>query len=84
VDAFIKKNTLERFGPVRQVRPELVFEIAFEGVGESARHKSGMAVRFPRISCWRKDKKPNDANTLEDLRALATIPVLATINPTSR
>ncbi len=71
VDAFVKKNTLERFGPVRQVRPELVFEIAFEGLGPSSRHKSGMAVRFPRIARWRHDKKAEEANTLEDLKRLA-------------
>ncbi|GAB2763748.1 ATP-dependent DNA ligase [Salinimicrobium soli] len=70
VDAFIKKNTLERFGPVRSVKPELVFEIAFEGIAESGRHKSGVATRFPRIFRWRKDKKPGEANTLEDLKAL--------------
>ena len=70
VDAFIKKNTLERFGPVRSVRPELVFEIAFEGIAISKRHKSGVATRFPRILRWRKDKKPEEANKLDDLKAL--------------
>lgn len=70
VDAFVKKNTIERFGPVRQVKPELVFEIAFEGIGASTRHKSGVAVRFPRIARWRKDKKPQEANTLDDLKAM--------------
>ena len=70
VDNFIKKNTLERFGPVRQVTPELVFEIAFEGIAESKRHKSGIAVRFPRILRWRQDKKITEANTLDDLKAL--------------
>lgn len=70
VDAFVKKNTLERFGPVRQVEPKLVFEIAFEGISASTRHKSGVAVRFPRIVRWRRDKQPEDANKLEDLRAL--------------
>jgi len=70
VDAFIKKNTVDRFGPVRSVIPELVFEIAFEGIAKSSRHKSGMAVRFPRIHRWRTDKNPNEANSLEDLRAL--------------
>lgn len=70
VDAFVKKNTLERFGPVRQVEPQLVFEIAFEGISESTRHKSGVAVRFPRIVRWRKDKLPKDANTLDDLKQL--------------
>lgn len=70
VDAFVKKNTLERFGPVRTVKAELVFEIAFEGIQDSPRHKSGIALRFPRISRWRKDKPKEEANTLEDLKAL--------------
>ncbi|MEM8764087.1 MAG: ATP-dependent DNA ligase [Bacteroidota bacterium] len=70
VDAWIKKNTLERFGPVRSVTPHHIFEIAFEGIAHSKRHKSGIATRFPRILRWRKDKKIEEANTLEDLRAL--------------
>ncbi len=70
VDAFVKKNTVERFGPVRKVTPQLVFEIAFEGVGSSTRHKSGVAVRFPRIARWRHDKKIEEANTLDDLKAM--------------
>lgn len=70
VDAIIKKTTLERFGPVRSVEPTLVFELAFEGIAFSNRHKSGVAVRFPRIVRWRKDKSIGDANTLEDLKAL--------------
>ena len=67
VDKFIKANTLERFGPVRSVTPTLVFEIAFEGISHSKRHKSGVATRFPRILRWRQDKKIEDANTLQDL-----------------
>lgn len=74
VDTFVKKNTVERFGPVRQVKPELVFEIAFEGISASTRHKSGLAVRFPRIARWRHDKPAEEANTLEDLRRLGNIP----------
>lgn len=70
VDAWIKKNTLERFGPVRSVTPQLVFEIAFEGIAESKRHKSGYATRFPRILRWRQDKKIEEANKLEDLKSL--------------
>jgi DNA ligase-1 len=70
VDAFVKKNSLEKFGPVRTVKPELVFEIAFEGIAASNRHKSGVALRFPRISRWRTDKLPNDINTLEDLKKM--------------
>ncbi|WP_281235232.1 ATP-dependent DNA ligase [Flavobacterium gelatinilyticum] len=68
VDDFIKKNTLERFGPVRSVTPELVFEIGFEGISLSKRHKSGVATRFPRILRWRHDKKIEDANSIEDLK----------------
>jgi len=70
VDAFVKKNTLERFGPVRSVKAELVFEIAFEGIQKSSRHKSGIALRFPRISRWRQDKPASEANTLDDLEAM--------------
>lgn len=67
VDSWIKKHTKEKFGPVRSVTPELVFEIAFEGINPSPRHKSGIALRFPRILRWRKDKKIQDANHKEDL-----------------
>ncbi|MDT0643164.1 ATP-dependent DNA ligase [Zunongwangia sp. F363] len=70
LDAWIKRNTLERFGPVRSVVPHHVFEVAFEGIAESKRHKSGVATRFPRILRWRTDKKIEEANTLEDLKAL--------------
>jgi DNA ligase-1 len=70
VDSWIKKNTIEKFGPVRSVKAELVFEIAFEGINESGRHKSGVAVRFPRISRWRRDKKKDEINTKQDLLQL--------------
>jgi DNA ligase-1 len=70
VDAFIKANTIERFGPVRTVRPELVFEIGFEGIARSKRHKSGVAVRFPRILRWRRDKQASEADTLECLEGM--------------
>jgi DNA ligase-1 len=70
VDAFVRRNTLEKFGPVRTVRPELVFELAFEGIQRSTRHKSGIAVRFPRMARWRTDKRPDQADTLETVRAL--------------
>ena len=73
VDRFIKKNTLEKFGPVRTVKAELVFEIGFEGIQASSRHKSGIALRFPRILRWRKDKKAEEANTLEDAKLLLNI-----------
>jgi DNA ligase-1 len=70
VDYFIKRNTLEKFGPVRTVKPELVFEIGFEGINRSTRHKSGIALRFPRILRWRHDKPKEEADTLENLKAL--------------
>jgi len=70
VNSFVNKNAIEKFGPVRTVKPELVFEIAFEGIAESKRHKAGLALRFPRIARWRKDKKADEINTLDDLRQL--------------
>lgn len=70
VDYFVKRNTLEKFGPVRTVKPELVFEIGFEGINRSTRHKSGIALRFPRILRWRHDKPKEEADTLDNLRAL--------------
>jgi DNA ligase-1 len=70
VDRFVRANAVESFGPVRSVKAELVFEIAFEGIRESSRHKSGIAVRFPRIQRWRRDKPPSEAATLETVRAL--------------
>ncbi len=70
VDRFVKQNTMERFGPVRTVKPILVFELAFEGIALSARHKSGVAVRFPRIHRWRKDKKAEDADELDNLKRM--------------
>ncbi|MCP4775448.1 MAG: ATP-dependent DNA ligase, partial [Planctomycetaceae bacterium] len=70
VDKFVRKNTNEKFGPVRSVTPELVFELAFENIQRSTRHKSGVAVRFPRISRWRHDKKPADADRLETIVAM--------------
>jgi DNA ligase-1 len=70
VDYFIKRNTLEKFGPVRTVKPELVFEIGFEGINRSTRHKSGIALRFPRILRWRHDKPKEEADTLDNLKAL--------------
>lgn len=73
VDAFVKKNALEKFGPVRTVKPELVFEIAFEGIAPSSRHKSGVALRFPRMNRWRKDKPVSEINTLDDLKKILTL-----------
>ena len=72
VDAFVRRNMVEKFGPVRTVKPELVFELGFEGIQASTRHKSGIAVRFPRILRWRDDKKAEDADTLERIRGLLT------------
>src|SRR5215218_9154867 len=73
VDAFVKRNSIEKFGPVRTVKPELVFEIAFEGIAASNRHKSGVALRFPRISRWRHDRKADEINTLEDLKNMLDV-----------
>jgi DNA ligase-1 len=70
VDAFVRNNTTDRFGPVRAVKPELVFELAFEGIQSSNRHKSGIALRFPRMARWRHDKRPQDADNLAMLQAL--------------
>ena len=68
ITRYVRSNTIERFGPVRSVTPNLVFEIAFEGIQESKRHKSGIALRFPCMHRWREDKHPKEANTLEDLK----------------
>ncbi len=88
VDSFIRRNTLDRKGPVSMVRPELVFEIAFESIRESSRHKSGIAVRFPRIARWRTDKTAKDADTMQVVRALLsqvkTRDIGFTSTPTSR
>lgn len=70
VDQFVRRNTQERFGPVRSVTPQLVFELAFENIQRSSRHKSGIAVRFPRIVRWRHDKKPAEADSLDSIKAL--------------
>jgi DNA ligase-1 len=70
VDAFVRRNTLEKFGPVRTVKAELVFELAFEGIQRSTRHKSGIAVRFPRILRWRTDKPIEEADSLETIQAM--------------
>ncbi|MFM9927076.1 ATP-dependent DNA ligase [Variovorax sp. H27-G14] len=70
VDAVIRKTTLESFGPVKSVKPTLVFELGFEGIARSTRHKSGIAVRFPRMLRWREDKPVAEADTLQTLAAL--------------
>ncbi len=71
--AWVRKNTEERFGPVRRVRPEHVFEIAFEGIQASPRHKSGVALRFPRMSRWRHDKPIAEAARLDDLKDMLAL-----------
>ncbi len=70
LDRWIRRHTVERFGPVRSVAADLVFEVAFEGIQASARHKSGIAVRFPRIARWRRDKRAEEADSLAALEAL--------------
>ncbi|SMC45448.1 ATP-dependent DNA ligase [Moheibacter sediminis] len=70
VSRFVNKNAIEKFGPVRTVKPELVFEIAFEGIGFSNRHKSGVALRFPRIVRWRKDKTVADIDDIEEIKLM--------------
>ena len=81
VDNFVKRNSIEKFGPVRTVKPELVFELAFEGIAASNRHKSGVALRFPRMSRWRKDKTVDEINTLDDLKKMLTIYGNASLPP---
>jgi len=70
VDAAIRRTTVEKFGPVRSVTPTMVFEIGFEGIQSSPRHKSGIAVRFPRMLRWRQDKQVEEADTLSTLQVL--------------
>ncbi|MBA4122986.1 MAG: ATP-dependent DNA ligase [Acidobacteria bacterium] len=70
VDRFVRDNTIETFGPVRSVKAKLVFELGFEGIQKSSRHKSGVAVRFPRILRWRDDKKIEDADTLDAIHRM--------------
>jgi DNA ligase-1 len=70
LDRWIRRHTQQRFGPVRQVEPLQVFELAFEGIARSPRHRAGLALRFPRIQRWREDLGPRDADRLEDVAAL--------------
>jgi DNA ligase-1 len=74
ISRWVNKNAIEKFGPVRTVKPELVFEIAFEGIALSNRHKSGVALRFPRIARWRKDKPADEIDTIETVKKLITSP----------
>src|SRR5664279_4742271 len=73
VDRIIRGSTLEKFGPVRSVRPSLVFELGFEGINRSTRHKSGIAVRFPRMLRIRDDKPLHEADTMQSLEALLAL-----------
>ncbi|MNN69764.1 ATP-dependent DNA ligase [compost metagenome] len=70
VDSIVRKTTVEKFGPVSSVQPSLVFELGFEGIALSRRHKSGIAVRFPRMLRWRKDKSVEEADSLATLQNL--------------
>mgnify|MGYP000299815017 FL=1 len=70
ITTWVKRNTVQRFGPVRSVPAEHVFEIAFEGIQASPRHKSGIALRFPRMLRWRQDKPLDEINTLDDLKEM--------------
>jgi DNA ligase-1 len=70
VDRYVRRNIVERFGPVRSVRPQLVFELAFEGIRRSPRHRSGVALRFPRIARWRRDKPIDEIDTIDTVREL--------------
>jgi len=84
VDRWIRDHTLERFGPVRAVEPDLVFELAFDGIRRSSRHKSGIALRFPRIARWRRDKPAGEADTLDRAEALLRIGPDSPPSPTAR
>ena len=70
LDRWIRRHTVERFGPVRHVEPIYVFELGFEAIAASSRHRSGVAVRFPRMLRWRKDKPASEADTLDNLKAM--------------
>ena len=72
LDRWIRRHTIERFGPVSAVEPEHVFELGFERIAPSSRHKSGVALRFPRMLRWRRDKPAREADTLETLRQMMT------------
>jgi DNA ligase-1 len=74
LDRWIRRHTRERFGPVRHVEPVYVFELGFEGIARSTRHRSGIAVRFPRMLRWRKDKPAAEADTLETVKKLLDQP----------
>jgi DNA ligase-1 len=81
ITRWVGKHTLERFGPVRRVTPELVFEIGFEGIQSSPRHKSGIALRFPRMLRWRRDKGVEDIDHIDALRALLALETTSRLPP---
>jgi DNA ligase-1 len=72
LDRWIRRHTIERHGPVRSVEPVHVFEIGFEAIAASGRHRSGVAVRFPRMLRWRRDKTAGEADTLDAVKRLMT------------
>ena len=72
IDRWVRNHTVQRFGPVREVEKSLVLEVAFDSIHKSTRHKSGLAMRFPRISRIRTDKPANEADRIETLLAMAT------------
>ncbi len=74
MDRWIRRHTRERFGPVRHVEPVHVFELGFEAIARSTRHRSGIAVRFPRMLRWRNDKTAEEADTLETVKKLLDRP----------
>jgi DNA ligase-1 len=84
LDRWIRRHTVERFGPVRHVEPVYVFELGFEAIARSSRHRSGVAVRFPRMLRWRKDKPAREADTLATLKALAGPFTITASSPQSR
>ncbi len=73
IDRWIRKHTVDRHGPLRVVEPIHVFELAFEGIRASGRHRAGVAVRFPRIARWRRDKRADQADTIESLRSMLAL-----------
>ena len=78
IDRFVRRHTLAKHGPVRVVQPVLVFQLAFERVQESTRHKAGLALRFPRIARWRRDKTAAEADTVESLRSPLNVEAVGT------
>jgi DNA ligase-1 len=72
IDRWVRGHTIERFGPVREVRKELVLEVAFDSIHKSTRHKSGLAMRFPRVSRIRTDKPAAEADRISTLEAMVT------------